>query len=99
MPATPFHTAQYADNEANDGADVDELLDEEDEYKDTGFTISDRLDAPSAMMIRTKDLHKLIHEGEIDLSPPYQRGRLLHSVLLSDASNASQTLFGLRISR
>lgn len=37
------------------------------------FVIRDPLPPPSASLYTTKELHDLIHEGEIDLSPPYQR--------------------------
>ena len=56
-----------------DDQDVDELLSDGDSER--GFSVSGRLDAPEAIMIRTGDLHQLIHRGGIDLSPPYQRGK------------------------
>lgn len=36
--------------------------------------IRDPLEPPEATVLATKTLHQLIHEGHIDLSPPYQRG-------------------------
>lgn len=53
--------------------DIDELIDEEDEEAE--FSIVNRLEAPQAITYTTHDLHLLIHHGEIDLNPPYQRGR------------------------
>ncbi|KAI0771741.1 hypothetical protein BC629DRAFT_1291594 [Irpex lacteus] len=37
------------------------------------FHVVNRLPAPSAIMYRMEDLHKLIHTGDIDLDPQYQR--------------------------
>lgn len=38
--------------------------------------ISDPLPLPSASVYSTMQLHAMIHEGHIDLNPPYQRGPL-----------------------
>ncbi|TDL26229.1 hypothetical protein BD410DRAFT_895640 [Rickenella mellea] len=38
-----------------------------------GFRIRDPLDVPQAKVYTTYELHKMVHEGFIDLSPPYQR--------------------------
>jgi len=54
--------------------EIDELPSDLDEYdEDSGFSIGDRLNVPQADMYTTKELHALIHEGYIDLNPPYQR--------------------------
>ncbi|KAH8119271.1 hypothetical protein DFH11DRAFT_1686192 [Phellopilus nigrolimitatus] len=37
------------------------------------FQIRDPLKPPSASVYTTQELHQLIHEGHIDLNPPYQR--------------------------
>ncbi|KAI0093397.1 hypothetical protein BDY19DRAFT_903148 [Irpex rosettiformis] len=58
---------QFEDSEEAEG--YDELVD--DEAQD--FQIDNRLPTPQAMMYRTEDLRKLMHIGEIDLDPPYQR--------------------------
>jgi hypothetical protein len=50
--------------------DYDELEEDSEE-----FQLTDRLPAPAAMMYHISDLHKLMHLGEIDLTPPYQRGK------------------------
>lgn len=52
----------------------DELYEDDEIEDDNGFIIRDRLKAPTAMQYTTRELHTLIHEGVIDLSPPYQRG-------------------------
>ena len=57
----------------------DELYDEEEENGD--FHVQGRLQAPSALQYTTRELHTLIHEGVIDLSPPYQRGMSLITTL------------------
>ncbi|KAI0356390.1 hypothetical protein OH77DRAFT_1401547 [Trametes cingulata] len=49
----------------------DELMYDDDE--ETGFDLGPRLGPPVAKMYTTKQLHTLIHEGVIDLNPPYQR--------------------------
>ncbi|KAH9894920.1 hypothetical protein C8Q73DRAFT_790119 [Cubamyces lactineus] len=50
----------------------DELYDDEDD--DNGeFDLGPRLSAPTAKLYTTQQLHTLIHEGVIDLNPPYQR--------------------------
>lgn len=54
--------------------DLDELYDDDDNDNDNGFTVPDRLEAPVAKQYTTRELHELIHEGLIDLNPPYQRG-------------------------
>ncbi|KAL7281120.1 hypothetical protein PYCCODRAFT_1412919 [Trametes coccinea BRFM310] len=52
--------------------DQDELLYDDDD--DSGeFDLGPRLSAPIAKLYTTSDLHRLIHEGVIDLNPPYQR--------------------------
>ncbi|CDO77687.1 hypothetical protein BN946_scf184969.g38 [Trametes cinnabarina] len=52
--------------------DQDELL--YDDYDDNGeFDLGPRLSAPVAKLYTTAQLHTLIHEGVIDLNPPYQR--------------------------
>ncbi|PIL34001.1 hypothetical protein GSI_03709 [Ganoderma sinense ZZ0214-1] len=49
-------------------------LEEENEPKDPNvFELDDCLAAPSARSYTTRELHALIHEGVIDLNPPYQR--------------------------
>ncbi|KAH9944704.1 hypothetical protein B0H21DRAFT_449076 [Amylocystis lapponica] len=53
--------------------DLDELQSDLDEVEDAGFHIGDRLQAPLACLYTTRKLHTLIHEGIIDLNPPYQR--------------------------
>ena len=57
-----------------DDADAFDELDDDEGSQE--FQINKRLPAPQAMMYRTKNLHELIHIGEVDLNPPYQRGRL-----------------------
>lgn len=62
------------DDEKDDSLN-DELYAEDDyDPDDDGFTIRDRLQAPTALQYTTRDLHTLIHEGIVDLNPPYQRG-------------------------
>ncbi|KAI5123694.1 hypothetical protein M0805_001722 [Coniferiporia weirii] len=62
----------------SDKIELDELdsdygdAEEYDEDPNT-FQIRDPLPPPSASVFTTKELHQLIHEGHIDLSPPYQR--------------------------
>ncbi|EMD37632.1 hypothetical protein CERSUDRAFT_94633 [Gelatoporia subvermispora B] len=56
----------------SDDKDVDELQSDIEE-NDNGFHISERLDPPHACLYSTQQLHTLIHEGVIDLNPPYQR--------------------------
>ncbi|KAJ3537046.1 hypothetical protein NM688_g6746 [Phlebia brevispora] len=56
--------------------DDKEMFDEleyDDDDSESDFTIRDRLPAPVALQYTTEELHRLIHEGVIDLSPPYQR--------------------------
>ncbi|KAI0743368.1 hypothetical protein C8Q80DRAFT_1220396 [Daedaleopsis nitida] len=53
-----------------DDEEYDELYSEDD---DTEFDLGRGLDAPAAQLYTTKQLHTLIHEGAIDLNPPYQR--------------------------
>ncbi|KAI0081309.1 hypothetical protein K474DRAFT_1656814 [Panus rudis PR-1116 ss-1] len=59
--------------------DVDKELEayqsdlEEDEIDPEDFHIGDPLNAPHAKIYTTQQLHYLVHEGFIDLSPPYQR--------------------------
>ncbi|KAM5543199.1 hypothetical protein V8D89_003073 [Ganoderma adspersum] len=49
-------------------------LEEENPQKDPNvFELGHCLKAPSARSYTTKELHSLIHEGVIDLNPPYQR--------------------------
>lgn len=50
----------------------------------------DPLPPPSACTYTTHELHKLIHEGGVDLSPPYQRGA--SNFLLTIFSQALTTL-------
>ncbi|KAI0373428.1 hypothetical protein BV20DRAFT_1049842 [Pilatotrama ljubarskyi] len=50
----------------------DELM-YDDEDDEGGFDLGPRLGPPVAKMYTTKELHTLIHEGVIDLNPPYQR--------------------------
>ncbi|GBE81572.1 hypothetical protein SCP_0313010 [Sparassis crispa] len=55
--------------------DYDELQsDLEEEDCGDGFHVGERLDPPQARLYTTQGLHTLIHEGVIDLNPPYQRG-------------------------
>lgn len=67
------HVVPYQENE---DADYDELEDDVDGEDTSNFHVMNRLPAPSAVMYRMEDLHKLMHIGEIDLDPPYQRGTL-----------------------
>ncbi|PCH43474.1 hypothetical protein WOLCODRAFT_25940 [Wolfiporia cocos MD-104 SS10] len=54
--------------------EYDELQSDLDEEEDeNAFHIGARLDPPQARLYSTMDLHTLIHEGVIDLAPPYQR--------------------------
>ncbi|KZT04641.1 uncharacterized protein LAESUDRAFT_657375 [Laetiporus sulphureus 93-53] len=54
--------------------DYDELISDIDDDTDENlFHIGDRLDPPEARLYSTQQLHTLIHEGVIDLAPPYQR--------------------------
>ena len=68
LPPRPRRTLIVMDDD-----DKDSLYVEEDELE-SGFAISGDLDAPQAFQYTTRQLHTLIHEGIIDLSPPYQRG-------------------------
>ncbi|KAL5476480.1 hypothetical protein ACEPAI_3337 [Sanghuangporus weigelae] len=60
--------------------EIDELESDygsDEEYDDNDpnvFKIRGPLPPPSASVYTTQELHQLIHEGHIDLSPPYQRG-------------------------
>ncbi|KAI0644548.1 hypothetical protein C8Q79DRAFT_1001865 [Trametes meyenii] len=54
----------------DDYEDQDELMDDDD---DAGFTLETKLGAPAAKLYKCEELHRMIHEGEIDLNPPYQR--------------------------
>ncbi|KAF8514161.1 hypothetical protein JB92DRAFT_3096266 [Gautieria morchelliformis] len=59
-------------------SDYDQLTDDEydpdmDEPSKGGFRIRDPLQPPRAHPFSTADLHALIHQGLIDLNPPYQR--------------------------
>ncbi|TFK75833.1 hypothetical protein BDN72DRAFT_831277 [Pluteus cervinus] len=61
-------------------ADKDQELDELDDGYDTdssenvnSFKIRNPLNPPSAKIFSTAQLHELIHDGVIDLNPPYQR--------------------------
>ncbi|OSX66594.1 hypothetical protein POSPLADRAFT_1038667 [Postia placenta MAD-698-R-SB12] len=54
--------------------DYDELhSDLDEEVDEDAFHIGARLDPPQARLYSTQELHTLIHEGVIDLNPPYQR--------------------------
>ncbi|EJD03075.1 uncharacterized protein FOMMEDRAFT_156447 [Fomitiporia mediterranea MF3/22] len=63
----------------SDKGEIDELESdygdaEEYDSKDPNvFQIRDPLPPPSASVYTTQELHQLIHEGHVDLSPPYQR--------------------------
>ena len=58
----------------------DELDEDEDEVQNMGdFCVRDRLPAPVALQYTTRELHQLIADGIIDLTPPYQRGEFCHS--------------------
>ncbi|OCH89000.1 hypothetical protein OBBRIDRAFT_836129 [Obba rivulosa] len=59
-------------SQSDDDKDLDELQSDS-ELNDNGFNISERLDPPLACLYSTQQLHTLIHEGVIDLNPPYQR--------------------------
>ncbi|KAI0633716.1 hypothetical protein C8Q77DRAFT_1157884 [Trametes polyzona] len=50
-------------------SDSDQLYDED----DGDFDLGPRLQAPAAKLYSTQELHRLIHEGIIDLNPSYQR--------------------------
>ncbi|CCM05005.1 uncharacterized protein FIBRA_07204 [Fibroporia radiculosa] len=59
---------------SDDDKDFDELQsDIEEEVDPATFHVGSRLDPPQARLYTTQDLHTLIHEGVIDLCPPYQR--------------------------
>ncbi|TBU44693.1 hypothetical protein BD309DRAFT_957785 [Dichomitus squalens] len=53
--------------------DWDELVEEEVEHDPNRFDLGTCLNAPKVKFYTTKELHGLIHEGVIDLNPPYQR--------------------------
>ncbi len=75
-PALSQPPIAHEEYEESDELDVDELLDDD---GDSDFAIQSRLEAPNAVMYTTRDLHLLIHQGEIDLTPPYQRGACARS--------------------
>ena len=45
-----------------------------DENDDDGFHVQDRLAAPVAFQVTTRELFHMVHDGVIELNPPYQRG-------------------------
>ena len=75
--------------DAKDTEEYDEL--EYDESEDDEFDLGKYHNAPTANLYSTRDLHgmyhtritgcvliateEMIHEGEIELDPPYQRGK------------------------
>ncbi|OBZ67046.1 hypothetical protein A0H81_12868 [Grifola frondosa] len=68
-----LHSFERKSRKSHLQVDFDELQSDLDDYDDDGFHIGDRLDPPQARLYSTQDLHTLIHEGVIDLCPPYQR--------------------------
>ncbi|KAI0779947.1 hypothetical protein C8Q74DRAFT_1367755 [Fomes fomentarius] len=57
-----------------DEEDYDELYDDDEiPLNINEFDLGPCINAPSAKLYTTKQLHTMIHEGEIDLNPPYQR--------------------------
>jgi len=55
------------------GSEPEDDLDGADEVDDGSFSVRDPLPMPTARAMSMKELHVLIHEGNIDLNPPYQR--------------------------
>lgn len=88
------------DDEKDDSLN-DELYAEDDyDPDDDGFTIRDRLQAPTALQYTTRDLHTLIHEGIVDLNPPYQRGTpLLDECPAEPRSSFPQTWYGQKANK
>lgn len=85
--------------DSDDDKDLfDELHDDDDEDQNMGdFCVRDRLPAPVALQYTTRELHQLIHQGIIDLTPPYQRGQLpILIVLRAVAHSLPQRLSGPR---
>ena len=64
----------------------DELVDED----DNGFKIGDRLQAPNVTQFTTRQLFHFIHEGQIELNPPYQRGACGHNMHHPYVDNVSR---------
>ncbi|KAI0768751.1 hypothetical protein BD413DRAFT_614251 [Trametes elegans] len=54
-------------------AEKDELFYDDEDNDCGGFDLGHRLAAPRAQIFTTKQLHRMIHEGLIDVNPPYQR--------------------------
>lgn len=54
--------------------EVDELFDGDDNGDNNGFEVHGRLTSPEVLPFTTLELFHLIHEGAIELNPPYQRG-------------------------
>ncbi|KIL68045.1 hypothetical protein M378DRAFT_191070 [Amanita muscaria Koide BX008] len=65
--STPLEKLQQGDTEY-DELDEDEFQSDSEE----GFSIKE-LQPAQANVLSTRDLHNLIHDGAIDLNPPYQR--------------------------
>ncbi|KAJ7068337.1 hypothetical protein C8F01DRAFT_1117794 [Mycena amicta] len=60
---------QHAVTATKEEPDDDEFSDEDED----SFHISGELAPPRRHLLTTKELHDLIHDGAIDLNPPYQR--------------------------
>ncbi|KAF8745958.1 hypothetical protein AX14_004253 [Amanita brunnescens Koide BX004] len=77
MVTTPVnHFPRGAPLDQGDSADqeYDELDEGDFSESEEGFDIRDPLLPAHANILSTSELHALIHEGSIDLNPPYQRG-------------------------
>ena len=46
-------------------------------YHSNLLVCRDELPLPSASVHTTASLHRMIHEGQVDLNPPYQRGKYI----------------------
>ncbi|KAI0268676.1 hypothetical protein BC834DRAFT_648169 [Gloeopeniophorella convolvens] len=62
----------FPDDGSNDELDAESLIARE-EIDPSVFSIRNALEQPDATLYTTLDLHIQIHNGTIDLSPPYQR--------------------------
>ncbi|KZT26758.1 hypothetical protein NEOLEDRAFT_1131787 [Neolentinus lepideus HHB14362 ss-1] len=61
-----------------DAQEIDQLMDddpwvEDDDDDPNVFKVRGPLDVAQGSMLTTQELHRLIHEGQIDLNPDYQR--------------------------
>lgn len=59
--------------DGQDGIGDESELDESEDENPGVFKLRDALEEPAYQRSTTDELHKLIHEGEIELSPSYQR--------------------------